>query len=157
MNNISLVHRFNSATEKEIKDHLLECNACFSPHLSDKVDIGCYTRKLMNYAMRFEAFVDNLLVGLIAVYINDPSKKCAYITNVSTLPSYMGKGIANEIMQKCISYSVNDQFKMMELEVSDGNQSAIQLYKKFGFEYKSKTSATITMQLNLIKMNNKVK
>ena len=80
----------NQSTKKQIENHLLICEKTFIPKLSAFVDIKDYSNKIFNKAVRFECFDEEKLVGLIAAYKQEE----LYITNVSTDPNYIRRGIA---------------------------------------------------------------
>jgi len=52
---------------------------------------------------------------------------------ISVQKAYWGKGIASKIMQELIDFAISQEYEQMELEVVDGNTSAQNLYKKFGY------------------------
>ena len=131
-------------------EHLLLCDKCFFPELSSRVNLHDYSRKLVSSAVNFEAWQDHQLVGLVAAYLNAPDKHTAFVTNVSVLPTFVGKGIAKELIQQCIDHVQAQQFKELALEVSDGNQPAIRLYRNVGFKNKGEMNGYITMHLNLV-------
>jgi ribosomal-protein-alanine N-acetyltransferase len=56
-----------------------------------------------------------------------------HITNVAVMPEFRGKGLAQEIVSILIDKSLKVGIKTFTLEVRKSNQSAINLYKKFGF------------------------
>jgi hypothetical protein len=58
----------NNASEAQIAGHLSRCDADFVPSLSGRVDINDYAKKIVNKAMRFEAWSGGELVGLVAAY-----------------------------------------------------------------------------------------
>lgn len=140
---ININYKTKSALTEEIYSHLKECNENFIPPLEEKVNIMNYSKKIFENAITFEAWNEKILVGLIAAYLNDTENKSAFITNVSTIKSYMGKGIANELMRMCINYSKNHNFKVVNLEVSSKNADALNLYLKYGF-VKNKEEDSIT-------------
>ncbi len=140
---ININYKTKTALTEEIYSHLKECNENFIPPLEEKVNIMNYSRKIFENAITFEAWDEKILVGLIATYLNDTENKSAFITNVSTIKSYMGKGIANELMKMCINYSKNHNFKVVNLEVSSKNADALNLYLKYGF-VKNKVEDSIT-------------
>ena len=140
---ININYKTKTALTEEIYSHLKECNENFIPPLEEKVNIMNYSRKIFENAITFEAWNEKILVGLIAAYLNDTENKSAFITNVSTIKSYMGKGIAKELMKMCINYSKNYNFKEINLEVSSKNADALNLYLKYGF-VKNKEEDSIT-------------
>jgi [ribosomal protein S18]-alanine N-acetyltransferase len=56
-----------------------------------------------------------------------------HITNVAVKPEYRGSGLAQEIVATLIRRSMKSGIKTFTLEVRKSNQTAINLYKKFGF------------------------
>ena len=139
----------NSVSEIEIVNFLRKCDADFLPPLSRRLNIEDYARKIFNNAMRFEAQASKELIGLIAIYCNDKESCVAYITSVSMLKEWMGRGIAIFLMRKCIDYAKAMGFMMISLEVRSDNLKAIALYKKSQFITYKVDGLNITMNLHL--------
>ena len=137
----------NKATEAEIADHLSRCDADFVPHLSGRVDINDYARKIANKAVRFETWFCDTLVGLAAVYCNDQEKRIAYITSVSVLKAWTGKGIAARLVGQCVEHAKISGMRQISLEVASGNAPAINLYKKIGFVAGKANAPFVSMNL----------
>ena len=140
--------RLNQATEAEIAVHLSLCDAAFVPPLSGRVGIKEYAKKISGKAMRFEAWADGQLTGLLAAYCNDTAGRTAYITSVSVLPGWMGKGIALQLLGRCIRHAKEFGFERIELEVDSQNVGAARLYVKMGFIVSGVSDRTTTMKLN---------
>ena len=138
----------NKATEAQITNHLLLCDADFVPKLSERVEISNYANKIVDRAMRFEAWVDGMLVGLVAAYCNDNEHLTAYITSVSVLKVWQGGGVASQLIQQCIGRVKLLGFKNIELEVDSVNVGAIRLYEKMNFMINRMNDRTMIMQLN---------
>jgi GNAT superfamily N-acetyltransferase len=151
--NISKVkYTTKNATEEEICSHLKECSDNFSPPLDERVNIEEYSKKLFGNSVTFEAWVDNILIGLAAAYFDDLGNQSGYITNISVTRDYKELGIASELMNLCISYAKQYKVKEIKLEVCRDNSPAIHLYKKFGFmDYKNKDNF-ILMKLGVSKL-----
>jgi ribosomal protein S18 acetylase RimI-like enzyme len=145
-----LVYKKNTASESELHKHLILCDEYFFPKLSSRVDLNEYSRKLVLKAVKFEAWNYRQLVGLVAVYVNNPDMHTAFVTNVSILPTFVGRGIAKELIQQCIQYVKAQQYKKLVLEVADSNQPAIRLYRKVGFSVMEKSDRCITMHLSIV-------
>lgn len=139
----------NKATEMEIVNHLLLCEADFVPPLSGRVEIGNYAHKIADKATRFEAWADGSLVGLVAAYCNDTQHLAAYITSVSVLQSRQGKGIASQLIRRCIENAKLLGFERIELEVDSENVGAVRLYEEMSFKINGADGRTTTMQLNI--------
>ncbi len=139
----------NKATGDEIAHHLRCCDNDFVPRLSDRVEIDSYAQKIVNNALRFEAWDNNALVGLVATYCNDSSGHIAYITNVSVLHEWFGKGVATQLLSRCIAHITEHGFERIELEVDSGNTNAIKLYEKSGFIIAGAHDRTTRMLMNI--------
>lgn len=149
MNN-NLAYSVNRSNVIEIVSHLLHVDTSFVPALSSRVDIQSYAQKLHHRTVRFEAWLGQELVGLVASYCNQPDGGKAFVTNVSVWPEYYGQGIAGRLMRQCIEHVRCLGFGDMELEVDQLNLSAVALYQKLGFNTTLRSSgATLTMGIAL--------
>lgn len=138
----------NKASEAQIADHLSRCDASFVPPLSGRVEISSYAHKIASKATRFEAW-DRTLVGLLAVYCNDGERGVAYITSVSVLQEWRGKGIASHLLEHCIEHARAQAMQRVELEVDGENIGAVELYGKKGFVINAVNGRVVIMGLNL--------
>jgi ribosomal protein S18 acetylase RimI-like enzyme len=123
----------NVAQYKEIHAHLVRCNASFVPPLDSRVVLADYARKLISSAIRYEAWDGETLIGLVAMYANDPAKREAFITNVSVDEAHGNQGIARKLTEQCIAETAEQGFQTIVLEVSKNNRRAMDLYEKLGF------------------------
>jgi ribosomal protein S18 acetylase RimI-like enzyme len=146
---IKIANRVNQSSAVEIAAHLFCADTTFEPSLSSRVDIHAYAQKLQNCAVRFEAWLDVELVGLVASYCNQLDKGEAFVTSVSVLPQFQGQGIAERLMRLCIEYVGGLGFRQMELEVSQCNLPAVALYQKLGFNTLRRDGSTFTMGMAL--------
>lgn len=135
----------NKASEAEIAEHLLRCDADFVPPLSKRLEINDYAKKIFAHATRFEAWSDNKLLGLVAAYYNDQKNRVAFITSVSVLREWAGKGIAAHLMNQCIEHAKKMGMLQIRLEVASNNRVAIKLYEKTGFELCESKESFFTM------------
>jgi ribosomal protein S18 acetylase RimI-like enzyme len=139
----------NKATEAEIVEHLLRCDADFVLPLSRRVNVNDYAKKISTNATRFEAWSGDTLIGIVAVYFNDPVKHTAYITNVSILRAWRSKGIASRLVGQCIEQAKTLGMGQIKLEVAVDNAPAIDLYEKRGFISEKTNGLFVSMYLNL--------
>lgn len=146
---VAVEYLTNKASVAEIADHLLRCDTDFVPPLSGHVEIIDYAKKIADLAMRFEAWADSTLIGLVAAYCNHQESRIAYITSVSVLRAWMGKGIAARLMGRCIEHAKASGMQQIGLEVSGENASAIKLYAKSGFVIGKERMPFVTMNLCL--------
>jgi ribosomal protein S18 acetylase RimI-like enzyme len=138
----------NRASEKQIAEHLSRCDESFVPPLSDRVDIADYAHKIAGMAMRFEAW-DSALVGLLAVYCNDRERGVAYVTSVSVLQEWRGRGIAASLVERCIAHARAEGFRRVELEVDAENANAVRLYEHQGFSIDAVHGRAVIMRVDL--------
>lgn len=143
---MTINYNINTATADDLIIHLTACDSNFIPALSEKVDIEDYAQKLSKHAVNFEAWDGGVLAGLIAAYFNDTENGLGYITNVSTVGGYSGRGIASNLLERCIAYGREQQFESIGLEVNKQSLAAVNLYQKFGF-------VTTGESDNMLKMN----
>jgi ribosomal protein S18 acetylase RimI-like enzyme len=118
---------------QSVLSHLNSCKDSFIPALDTLVNIQEYSGKLVENSVTFEAWVGNTLVGLVAAYFNDKKNESGFITNISVIKQYAGKGLATELLKKSIFYGKQKNFKDLSLEVFFENKAAIRLYKKNQF------------------------
>jgi len=129
---MQIVYKINTASADTIFTHLNHCNNQFVPALNTRVSLEAYAKKIADYAILFEAWADEKLIGLVAIYLNE--QKHGYITNVSVYNEYSSKGIAKKIFVNLMEYAMANNISEIKLEVSVINIAAIKLYKNFGFE-----------------------
>lgn len=139
----------NQSSATEIVAHLLRADASFEPSLSSRVDIHAYAQKLLDRAVRFEAWLGEELVGLVASYCNQPDKGKAFVTSVSVLPECQGQGIADRLMRQCIEHVRGLGFRQMGLEVNQHSLPAVALYQKLGFNTLRRDGSTLIMSMTL--------
>lgn len=148
MNSI-IEYQLNNASKDEIAEYLLSCDKDFIPPLNTRVKIVDYAKKIVDKAMRFEAWTSGQLVGLVAAYCNDKENQIAYITSVNVVSTSTGKGIASHLISRCVEYAKGVEMVQVSLEVDKGNAPAIRLYEKCGFIICLNKMSVITMSLNL--------
>ena len=147
---MNIEYKTGVASQNEIYIHLLDCDRYFIPTLSDKVKISEYSEKIFKLAINFEAWDINKLIGLVSMYVNEESTSSGYITNVSIINEYKNRGIASNLLKKCIKYSKDINLNWISLKVNTKNVSAVNLYNKFNFmEEKHKNSSSF-LKLELI-------
>ncbi len=148
---IALNYSVNKANWADITEHLRSCEVDFQTELAARVEIQEYAQKIASKAMRFEAWAEEILVGLVAIYCNDMKTRIAHVTNVTVLRKWAGKGIASVLMEQCILNANEIGMHEVGLEVRTENIPTIKLYEKIGFVAVSFDLRLISMKLGLIK------
>ncbi len=125
----TFIFKSNYATLDQIIDHLRKCT--FSPPLSHIVNINDYSKKLISFSHRYELWIENKLIGLIAVYENRPPE--AFISNVSIIDDYKGLGYGSKLLKNSLCEIEKKEFKKVCLEVYNENSIAFNMYLKYNF------------------------
>lgn len=149
MNTPGIIYKIKTANGQEVSGHLEKCKDAFIPPLDKKVNIAEYSKKIVENSVTFEAWANEELVGMIAAYFNDKNNHTGFITNVSMLNEFAGKGIASGLLNNSIAYAKDNGFKEIILEVNTASVPAINLYKKYHFTETAVQGDTKTMRLIL--------
>ena len=144
-----IIFLIDNASSTQIANHLLCCDADFVPPLSHRIKIPDYAQKISRNAVRFEAWSGTTLIGLVAAYCNDPKRSSAYVTNVSVLHSWIGQGIATQLLKQCGNHMKNLGLRQICLQVGVNNTPAITLYAKCGYTEDRTNSSFLDMHLYL--------
>lgn len=123
----------NKSNLEQISSHLYKCDTQFSPRLSTQVNLDDYAKKIFHNAIRHEAWLDENLIGLIAIYYNIFDQKFGYITNISIQNKHSRNQIASTLLKTAINDAKANNLKKIELQVHKSNIPALALYKKFSF------------------------
>lgn len=132
MKSPAVLQRVSTASVGDMHQHLLACDQFFNPPLSDRLDVGEYAAKLKANAHTFEAWQADVLVGLVAVYVNLETG-IAFVSSVSTLAGFEGRGIAKGLLETALDQSYAMGCHQASLEVSRQALSALAIYRKLGF------------------------
>ncbi|MBU0689897.1 MAG: GNAT family N-acetyltransferase [Gammaproteobacteria bacterium] len=142
-------YRTDKASASKLAEHLQQCDADFVPPLSERIAIVGYANKLSVKATRFEAWLEDKLIGLVAAYCNDQESRHAFISSVSVLHTWQGKGIADSLLKLCLAHAEKTGMRRIDLEVAADNKAAIALYKRNGFSTNGAHERFITMTVTL--------
>jgi len=141
-------HSRDCANLQEIAQHLRICDLQFIPVLSSRVDIDEYSKKIDEFAVTFEAWFGEQLVGLVAVYRNAELSE-AFITSVSTIPGFRNMGIGYDLLSEVIEFCGSSNISRIDLEVHNHANAVILLYEKVGFR-RSSLAEDGVMKMNYV-------
>lgn len=146
---IELVQKKYSSNK--IEKYLKNNANIFVPSLSSRVNINLFSKKIFKNATQFWVFNKKEIIGFAAVYLNDKICNKAYITSISLIDSYQGKGIGEKILCEIFNYSRDKNFKTISLEVNKQNIKAKFFYFKMGFKIEKNNinSYILTKKLNI--------
>lgn len=149
---MSVIYTINESSELQIKQHLYDVSDSFLPALSSYVDINEYSKKIFEKSTRIEAYNNNILIGLIAIYINSND---SFITNFSVSEEFHGQGVAKNLLMTCVKHINKFLHKSIYLEVKIKNNRAINFYKRNRFEIIEKNKDNYKMELKIKRDYNK--
>jgi ribosomal protein S18 acetylase RimI-like enzyme len=129
----NIEYRVNTAQFDHIVEHLNISAPGFIPPLDTYINIEQYAKKIRANAVTFEAWHENKLVGLAAVYYNDMDSKIGFCTNLSILKNYQRISIGSRLINDAINYGIEHGFTKLNLEAKIVNEKAIGFYEKTGF------------------------
>jgi ribosomal protein S18 acetylase RimI-like enzyme len=126
--------RRNVAGQLALAEHLHRCQADFRPALATRTTIDAYAEKLATRAERFEAWRNDELIGVVAMYCNDPRGREAFVTSVSVDAAARGKGVASALLERAVGHARTHGMDRVALEVDVSNAAARALYARAGFD-----------------------
>jgi 2-polyprenyl-3-methyl-5-hydroxy-6-metoxy-1,4-benzoquinol methylase len=141
------------ASVSEIYDFLKSCDADFVPPLSSRVNIAEYAKKISQNGNLFEAWWEDKLIGLVALYCNDKENGIAHITNVNVMRSFMRGGIATKLVHSAIELAKSSKMQQIYLEVAINNSSARRFYELIGFTSSVSSDDKIIMKMPIDRSN----
>ena len=144
----ALEYAMSRASEKQVFEHLVRCDNRYHPPLSQRVDIAEYARKLRARAETLEAWHGGVLVGVVAIYINEAPAE-AFVSSVSVDDGFAGRGIGSHLVSDAIALARLRGANGISLEVSPQSTQAIQLYQKHGFRITNDNPQMLHMHLSL--------
>jgi len=121
------------ASTEDIARHLRACDETFLARLEARSGIDSYARKLCDHAARSEIWSDKRLLALLAVYANRVETGTAFITNVSVVDDYSGKGLGSIVLKDALARVRSLGFVQVDLEVARTNEAAIGFYSRHEF------------------------
>ncbi|MEG1574577.1 MAG: GNAT family N-acetyltransferase [Bacteroidales bacterium] len=139
---MGIIYKINKSSSSDINRHLEKVDPI--SNISRRVDISLYSKKIRENAITFEAWDNNILVGLIACYVNNQDTG-AFITYVGVVKEYRQQGIAFTLLSNLISEAIVKMCGVIRLKVNIINNNAILLYKKSGFCLENQTHEEYTM------------
>jgi ribosomal protein S18 acetylase RimI-like enzyme len=122
----------DEASEDDLLLHLQRVDADFIPPLSARVPLGAYAQRLRERARREEAWSGDVLVAMVAGYVNHPGDD-GYITNVSALPAARGRGVVSRLLARWLDRAAAAGARSVGLHVHPDQAPAVRLYLRHGF------------------------
>ena len=92
-----------------------------------------YVDKIINTASIISIVKNDILVGFIAFYDNDPNKDLAFLTMIIVRKEFENSGYGKRLLEFSLNEIKEKGFKRYGLKVHIENNYAIRLYEKYGF------------------------
>lgn len=113
------------------------------------INLEKYVDKITEKASIISIIKNNILVGFIAFYDNDPNKELAFLTMIIVKKEFENLGYGKSLLEFSLKEIKNKGFKKYGLKVHIENDYAIRLYEKYGF-------VKIERELNFFYMEKKI-
>lgn len=97
------------------------------------IDLEKYIDKIIKTASIISIVKNDILVGFIAFYDNDPVKDLAFLTMIIVRKEYENLGYGKSLLEFSLKEIKDKGFKKYGLKVHFENKNAIRLYEKYGF------------------------
>jgi ribosomal protein S18 acetylase RimI-like enzyme len=143
---MTVTYSVNVASVGELGEHLRRCDDGYVPKLSERVAIDDYARKIADRAVRFEAWIGDRLVGLVAAYLPTAKGGPLFITDVSVDPEQRGRHVASALLDECAAFARRHSVARVRLEVDRRNRPAMRLYAANAFTEVARGGETVTME-----------
>lgn len=129
-NNLNI--RISDSTINTFLDFLHRNDDLFSPKLSEQVNISDYVYKIFHHAIRYEAYINQTIVGTIVVY-NNQGNGFAFVTLVLCDKRYLHRGIITKLYKHVEKHLARNNVTEIELETQSSNLIAQKFYEKMGY------------------------
>jgi len=103
----------------------------FTDSATDRMFDGYQTKNSVYYVV----LIDNILMGGSGVaQLDGEPESCCELQRLFLLKEARGKGIGQQLMDKCINFAKEENYTLMYLETFPNMKEALGLYQKNGFQ-----------------------
>ncbi|MBE0391148.1 N-acetyltransferase [Flavobacterium sp. PL002] len=135
-----------------MKEQIIELfknlNTEFIMNFSD-IGLENYVEKIIKKASIISIIKNDILIGFIAYYDNEPNKEMAFLTMIIVKEEFENLGYGKSLLEFSLKEIIGKGFKKYGLKVHVENKYAIRLYEKYGF-------VKIERELNFFYMEKKI-
>lgn len=142
---LATIKDYNIVNELMLKLHMYHVESC--PENFVKIDIFFtkkeYKKRLKNGYIYYLAEINRKTVGLIGLNTcNNDFVKIVFVSGLYVESNYRNQNIATKLMETAFEYfrkncNSSDYCDCLNLNVASFNESAINFYKKMGFNFQS--------------------
>lgn len=119
---------------------LEEAPYAFSSKLSDWTGAGDlesrWTARLASVPFNVVAALDGSTVGIVSAA--RPAHAAAQLISMWVAPSARGQGIGDALIEAVVTWSRENDAKVLYLDVFEDNKAAVRLYRRHGFRDRSR-------------------
>lgn len=133
------IYKPNEYNQNKLHKFLEETDDYFIPALSVRVDLNDWAKKLCEYATIFEVEIDQVLIGIGALYFNK-APEYSYGTFVCVKKEYQKEMYGVELIQQMISYAKDNASTGFKGEIRKSNKQMVKFYKLMGLEITEEVS-----------------
>ncbi len=127
---------FKSDMQESVNDFLEKCFGAVGIPYSPKdrhADIADVEHNYMSNGCFWCLFIDDVLIGTVAVRIIDIENKVVELKRMFVLPEYQGKGYGRLLLAHAIDYAKEQQYNKICLDTRKQFSAAQHLYRSSGF------------------------
>ncbi len=117
-----------------IRRFLIEVDQTFPVPLSQKQELEKFAVKLYEKATFCTVMEKGRIIAMTAGYVENVVENLGYISVVATLPEYQGRGYSSDTVRRFIEKAKEQHLDGVHLYTASGNEKAIRMYKRIGFE-----------------------
>lgn len=125
----------NELTNNQLVSLLNELGELLPDPLSKRVNIFEYSQKIISNADIACMYVQDKIVGIVAIYTNDNQYYEAFVSFLGIFPSVQRRGLGKILMSEAISYAKEKGMQIIKLKVHKNNYSAQKFYASYNFDY----------------------
>jgi len=112
---------------------LNKINTAFPVHLSEKIQIDEYARKVLRLGLVIKMEQNNEIIGVITGYVNDKVTQAGYISVLGVSEHHRGKKIGSRLLQDFMARARTENLKKISLFTHKDNRNALNMYLNHGF------------------------
>ena len=127
---ISIYEELDPGKKLEV---MMTCDSAFDIPLMHRAGCDTLLEKISTKAIVLVACCKEP-IGYAAMYANDLQNKTAFITMLAIRPELQGMRIGRRLLLDCEAKALENGMRHIRLEVAKGNDRAIRLYQKCGFQ-----------------------
>lgn len=137
--------KINTSQPQDILLLFENTGSSFKGDISINQNIKSYVDKIYLRSNRYELWISNELIALLAFYTNSSADEI-YVTSMSISEKYQGMGYGKYLFEKLFAQAKSDEVESIRLEVKHYNERALSFYKSLNFVVMSKQNLNLVLE-----------